>query len=176
MKKRNERGFLLAEAIVVGVFVLSLFTFLFVNIVPLVGKYEAEEKYDTITGIYNANLIRTMIMEESNSNRDKVINLNGASHKIYSPDNLCNLLGKRNYCKALLNKTFLNVKQVYITSYRMNKLKAVAKTSSDFDRASRYYIASLDNFSQPVGTIYDNYHRLIVYFNDGSFANVEMKI
>ena len=49
MKKMNKKGFLLAEAIVVGVFVLSLFTFLFVNVVPLVGQYEAMEKYDTIS-------------------------------------------------------------------------------------------------------------------------------
>ena len=44
MKKRNEKGFLLAESIIVGVFVLSLFTFLFVNIIPLVGEYENEDK------------------------------------------------------------------------------------------------------------------------------------
>ena len=57
MKKSNEKGFLLAEAIVVGVFVLSLFTFLFVNVVPLVGRYEVAENYDTIDAIYNTNLI-----------------------------------------------------------------------------------------------------------------------
>ena len=65
MKKLNKKGFLIAESIIVGVFVLSLFTFLFVNVVPLVGQYEAREKYDTINGAYNANLVRTMILEDN---------------------------------------------------------------------------------------------------------------
>ena len=54
MKKNNQRGFVLVEAIVVAVFVLSLFTFLFVNVVPLVGMYERRLNYDTIDGVYNA--------------------------------------------------------------------------------------------------------------------------
>ena len=81
MKKMNKKGFLLAEAIVVGVFVLSLFTFLFVNVVPLVGQYEAMEKYDTINGAYNANLIRTMILEDDNS--EEILNLGSNPYKIY---------------------------------------------------------------------------------------------
>ena len=63
MKKNNEKGFILAEAIVVGVFILSLFTFLFMNIIPLIGKYEAVEKYDTIDSVYNTNMIRMLILE-----------------------------------------------------------------------------------------------------------------
>ena len=77
MKKINKKGFVLAEAIVVAVFVLSLFVFLFSNLVPLVGQYEAHEKYDTIDSVYNTNLIRTMIMSDSN--------VNNTSHVISFP-------------------------------------------------------------------------------------------
>ncbi len=174
MKKSNEKGFLLAEAIVVGVFVLSLFTFLFVNVVPLVGRYESEEKYDDIESVYNANLIRTMIMEDDNL--ASVIKLGSKPYLKYSPSALCNALKKKNYCTALLGESFLNVKNVYVTWYRTSNIKNSAKTSADFDRASRDYIDSIDGFTQPAGTTYAKFHRLIIYYNDGRFANVEIKV
>ncbi len=174
MKKNNEKGFLLAEAIVVGVFVLSLFTFLFVNVVPLVGKYEEAEKYDTVDGVYNANLVRNMVLEDANWKN--VLALGTNDYKMYSTEEFCKALASPNYCKTLLSSTFLNVKLVYVTWYRTAKIKTSSKNNVEFDRAARDYIDSLDGFTQPAGSTYQKYHRLIIYFNDGSFANVEVKI
>lgn len=177
MKKMNKKGFLLAEAIVVGVFVLSLFTFLFVNVVPLVGQYEAMEKYDTINGAYNANLIRTMILEDDNS--EEILNLGSNPYKIYEREDLCSdkNLDKENYCWKLLGDTYLNVDKIYITWYRTERIKATSlKNDVDFDRAARDYIASLDDYKQPAGATYDNYKRIIVCYNDGTFANIEVKV
>ena len=177
MKKNDERGFLLAEAIVVGVFVLSLFTFLFVNIIPLVGRYEEIDNYDTVDGVYKANLIRAMIMESEGINN--VLDISGKSYKRYSANTLCPILvDEVNYCKKLLSDTFLDVKYIYITGYRTSNVKETVKnnTNADFDRATRDYIDNLDSFKQPSGTTYDRYHRLIISFNDGSFANIEVKI
>ncbi len=182
MKKNNENGFLLAEAIVVGVFVLSLFTFLFVNVIPLVGQYESLEKYDTIDGVYNTNIIRTMLMEDDNM--AKVLPTGGTYYTAFTPETLCDTLDRRNYCMKLLDSEYLNVKFVYLTSYRTNSFKAQIETLKDeimrgdndyFDRASYDYIQSLDGFSQPSGTTYANYHRVIVYYNNGEFANLEIK-
>ena len=156
MKKNNEKGFLLAEAIVVGVFVLSLFVFLFVNVVPLVGRYEGYENYDTIDGVYNANMVRAMIMEDNNMNT--ILKLGSGTYKVYTATSLCNSLVKKNYCKILLGKNFLNVKKIYIKY------------------AARDYINSLDDFSQPSGSTYRNYHRIIIQYNDDSFANIEVKV
>ena len=166
MKKNNEKGFLLAEAIVVGVFVLSLFVFLFVNVVPLVGRYEGYENYDTIDGVYNANMVRAMIMEDNNMNT--ILKLGSGTYKVYTAISLCNSLVKKNYCKILLGKNFLNVKKIYITWYRLksgtaagNGIKETIKHApADFDRAARDYINSLDDFSQPSGSTYRNYHRI----------------
>ncbi len=184
MKKNNEKGFLLAEAIVVGVFVLSLFVFLFVNVVPLVGKYEEYEKYDTIDGVYNANMVRAMIMEDDNMN--KILELGSEIYKAYTPEVLCNNLVKKNYCKVLLGKSYLNVKKVYVTWYRLesntgvgNGIKKAAKepkNSIEFDRATSDYIDSLDSFSTPAGDTYKKYHRLIIQYDDDSFANIEVKV
>lgn len=180
MKKRNEKGFLLAESIIVGVFVLSLFTFLFVNIIPLVGEYENEEKYDTISSVYNTNLIRSMIMGDANVN--DILKLTQASgtvntYNVFTGDSICNRLDKKNFCKKLLNSTYLDVHSIYITWYRTNKIKDDVKNHPhNFPRAVRDYVGSMDKYTQPAGDTYDKYKRVIVYYNDGTFANLEIKV
>ena len=57
MKKINKKGFALAEAIVVSVFVLGMFTYLAMNIIPLISKYDAVLKYDNPQEIYAANVL-----------------------------------------------------------------------------------------------------------------------
>ena len=177
MKKLNKKGFLIAESIIVGVFVLSLFTFLFVNVVPLVGQYEAREKYDTINGAYNANLVRTMILEDNKM--EQVLELNNLPYKIYEREDLCTVenLEKANYCTKLLGDAYLNVDKIYITWYRTEEIKKASRNNDiDFNRAARDYIDSLDGYKQPSGSTYDNYKRIIVQYNDGGFANIEVKI
>lgn len=175
MKKRNEKGFVLAEAIVVAVFVLSLFTFLFSNLVPLVGQYEAHEKYDTIDGVYNTNIIRTMIMTDPDVNT--VLKLGSASYIFYEDQDICAWLDKTNFCKKLLNSTYLDVKAIYVTWYRTADLKRDIKNNpSNFPRAFREYVDTIDTFTQPTNSAYDKYKRIIVHYNDGSFANLEIKL
>lgn len=176
MKKTNKNGFVLAEAIVVAVFVLSLFTFLFSNLVPLVGEYEAHEKYDTIDGVYNTNLIRTMIMTDSNVNN--VLHLGSADYKYFENDDICDpWLENPNFCKKLLSSSFLNVKAIYVTWYRTIEIKKeVEDNPSNFPRAFREYIDTIDKFTQPTSSAYDKYKRIIVHYNDGTFANLEIKL
>lgn len=50
--KKNKKGFILIELLIVAVFTASLFTFLYVNIIPIMGDYEQKEKYDTIDSKY----------------------------------------------------------------------------------------------------------------------------
>lgn len=50
--KKNNKGFILIELLIVAVFTASLFTFLYVNILPIMGDYEQKEKYDTIDTKY----------------------------------------------------------------------------------------------------------------------------
>lgn len=177
MRINNKKGFVLAEAIIVGTFVLTLFTFLFLNVVPLVGKYESIEKYDTINGAYNTNLIRTMILQDNNSK--KILELGGSSYKNYTKETLCkeDVIENVNFCSTLLGEDFLNVRKIYITWFRTNKIKATSIDDYDtMDRATRDYIAHLPDYSTPAGDIYAQYKRIIVYYNDGSFANIEIKV
>lgn len=40
MKKINEKGFVLLETVIVAVFIISIFTFVYMSVVPLIGRYD----------------------------------------------------------------------------------------------------------------------------------------
>ena len=54
MKKLNKKGFVLAETLIVTVFVMTIFTLLYVNFFPLLGEYAKREFYDDIDSKYDA--------------------------------------------------------------------------------------------------------------------------
>ena len=199
MNKMNENGFVLIEAVIVGVFVMSLFTFLYMNVVPLVGRYEQKEAYDSETSVYNAHLIRMMILETKESATSDILNLNTtdstrkvSSDKVlkYSGTNLCKYLydkdngsssftndeyaHSKEFCQVLLGERFLNVKNIYVSSFNTTDLKKSAiDHKSMYSKGIRDYIKSIDKFRSP--SAYQGYHRLIVEFNDGTYANIEVR-
>lgn len=65
MKKINSKGFILAETLVVTVFLMIMFTMIYTNFYPLIGEYEKRENYDDVDGKYTAYWIKKMI--ESNA-------------------------------------------------------------------------------------------------------------
>lgn len=60
--KKNEKGFILIELLIVAVFTATLFTLLYVNVIPLIGDYEQREKYDTLETKYALYDIRNEIL------------------------------------------------------------------------------------------------------------------
>lgn len=59
----NKKGFVLAEAIVVAVFVLGMFTYLAINIFPLITKYDQAINYDNPNEVYLANVLYEEILQ-----------------------------------------------------------------------------------------------------------------
>lgn len=141
--KKNKRGFILIELLIVAVFTASLFTFLYVNILPLMGDYEQKEKYDTIDTKYVLYDLRKEVLTYDSNGEDglwdeikKEVNTNGFARLYeYSAENIkCNsaffkdggtLATKEerqdkkqlDNCNTLLNA--YHVRSLYITRYGM---------------------------------------------------------
>lgn len=179
MKRIGKRGFLMAEAIVVGLFIMTLFTFIFANMVPLMAKYEAQEKYENASSIFDANMVRHAILLDvrthgSTVSIDKIfLGLSTKPYILYEDDSICNNLALANYCRTLFSKTYLDIDTVIATKYRTDGIKAV---KAEFPRVIADYIDSIPEYTSSVGSIYDGYKRLIIIFNDGRMANIELKI
>ena len=52
MKKINSKGFVLAETLVVTVFLMVIFGMIYSNFYPLMGEYEKRENYNDVDSIY----------------------------------------------------------------------------------------------------------------------------
>ena len=61
--KLNKKGFVLAETLVVAVFMATIFTIIYVNFYPLIGEYEKRENYDDLDSKYD--IYRLKRLEQS---------------------------------------------------------------------------------------------------------------
>lgn len=181
MKKLNQKAFLMAEAIVVGLFIMTLFTYIYSNLIPLLAKYESREKYEDVSLTYDANLIRNAILLDIqrnpyNDTENKIFGGLASSSYIYydeSSNSICDKLVLNEYCNSLLSKTYLNVEAIIATHYRTTEIK---KHTDDFTRAIADYIEIIPEYSSTVGSAFDSYRRLIIVFKDGRMANIELII
>lgn len=65
MKKLNHKGFILAETLVVTVFLMVIFSMLYSNFYPLIGEYERRETYDDVDGKYAVYWLKKLIEDSS---------------------------------------------------------------------------------------------------------------
>ena len=65
MKKINNKGFILAETLVVSIFLTLVFTMIYSNFYPIIGEYEKRESYDDVDGKYGAYWIKRMIESDT---------------------------------------------------------------------------------------------------------------
>ena len=102
----NKKGFVLVETIITAVFVLGLVAFIIANVLPVIGEYEKANDYDSIESIYDAHLIRKMILKSGDEEKiARLLTLPTDEEKnyyIFEKDDICVYLKNENYCKALL--------------------------------------------------------------------------
>ena len=88
--KKNEKGFVLIELLIVAVFTATLFTLLYTNVIPLIGDYNQRENYDTSEIKYALYDIRKEILDYK---------FNDKSYYYRAFSNI--LLNNKNICKIL---------------------------------------------------------------------------
>lgn len=171
----NKKGFVLVETIITAVFVLGLFSFIIANVLPVIGEYEKATEYDSIESIYNAHLIRKMILKSEENKVERLLKLpcgDGKNYYLFDGTDICVYLSNENYCRALLSRNYLDVKEILITSYDIKD--AFVQASKNFDRGLREYIQQMQKYKASIPTDYKYANRLIIYFNDGSITNIEL--
>lgn len=62
---KNNRGFVLAETLVVTVFLAIIFTMIYQNFYPLIGEYEKRENYNDVDGTYSVYWLKNLIEDSS---------------------------------------------------------------------------------------------------------------
>lgn len=159
MKHLNSKGFALAETLIVSVFVMSIFSLMYVNFFPMVGEYEKREKYDDIDSVYNTYLIKRLFEDTTvNKNNFGYFKYQVASNGYTDLSNKCNDIfldsSKADYCSKLFSK--INVDKVYLTTYNITSLKKKGL----HDAYTQDYIKTLPNYTKKTEYI----HRIIVKY------------
>jgi len=65
IKKLNNKGFVLAETLVVTVFLMVIFTMIYSYFYPLIGEYEKRENYDDVDSTYAIYWIKRIVEDSS---------------------------------------------------------------------------------------------------------------
>ena len=66
MKYQNKKGFVLLETLVVTIFTLIIFTLLYTNVVPLLGRYDTLSYYNDLDTTYDLYYLKKMLLADSN--------------------------------------------------------------------------------------------------------------
>ena len=92
----NKKGFALTETLVVVVFLVTIFTFVYVSIIPLIGEYENMLDVEKdIDNIYKLSRIRSIIMSDANRNEVTSLPVNKIE---------CSDLGYATFCEKVLEQ------------------------------------------------------------------------
>jgi len=137
---KDNKGFVMTETLVVTVFLVTIFTFIYVSIIPLMGKYEdmiSREK--DIEILYKLYHIRKMIF--SDPNRESITNTSGDTYKPIT----CSLFSNPSYCNKMMEYLDLNdYLLVYVDDIyeSMNSDPNVGDLSKEiYDYVSKYQLS-----------------------------------
>ena len=165
---KNNKGFLLAESLVVSTFVLTVLIFLFVQYQNLMTTYKNNTDYNNPEAIYNLG----SASEYFSADNSKLVSLSNnlgsnAYIKVYDKNSGCNAsLGLGTFCDSLFAAT--GAKKVIYTSSNLTTLKNYIKNNSDnyLNQSLRDFIKRLD------ADEIDGKGRLIAQFDNGYFATI----
>lgn len=171
MKKMNNKGFLMVEALIVSTFVVSVLIYFFVQFKKVDESFELSYSYNTVNGLYAVNNISMYL----DSLYDNTFNEQISSIKITSPyykviyngntiDS--NYLTCDTYCTNLM--TSLNVKQAILASGDLNDLIANTDGDSFFTEKMRDFIKH-----ERSKNLYKLDYKILVQFNDDTFASLD---
>lgn len=154
----NRKGFLLIESLVVATFIMTIFTFIYKNSVPLIGEYIRRSNYDDIDSVYAANLMRNLLLQDdkfdelvsglSNSN---VLYKDITDCKLWSQKEICNTLKEQLNIVPTTTSNAANNGKIYITRFELSKLKKEIEKGNIFnqntERGIKTYIDYLPNYT-----------------------------
>ena len=156
--KNNSKGFVLAETLVVTVFLMAIFGLIYTSFYPLIGEYEKRETYDDVDGKYAAYWVKRLIEDSSYQ-----INPTSETGNFFNTYKFvrfeCSDMqedGKRQTCINLVNSLEIdgcdkigNNCEIYITKYQIGSAdKAFKNTIKEHANATKGQINCMDTKSR----------------------------
>ena len=148
---KNNKGFVMTETLVVTMFLVTIFSFIYVSIVPLMGKYEdmidREQDIDIVYKLYN---LRKLILADDNSDTLAGASFNNLTNNGVS--DFCNKFSRQTFCSSLLE--YLELTDfIFIYS---NDILSDLETVNGISTVMGEYISKYQNMPDRVVILLDN--------------------
>lgn len=160
MKKINNKGFMLAETLIVATFLVTTLLFIYVQFNNITKKYDNSFKYNTVNSLYITKNIINYISTDGVDRLKENVN--------YSPNGFIDItncqtqyFNETNYCTVLMNSS--NVKTILFTKENLDGLKE----TTVLDQTIMDFINYID-YEAVEG------YRVIIEFNDNTFASLKI--
>ena len=157
--KKNDRGFMLVEILLVVTVIITSMIFLYVQISNMDDTYSEVFEYNTITGIYAMENIKNFLIDDGvdrikeGLKENEYIDLSNCdTNYIYNPS----------YCTILLES--VNVKTLYFTKQNIVNLYDI-----NFNN-------NMEKFIKKISHDNSNGYRIIVEYNDGTFSSMKVEV
>ena len=190
MKKMNNKGFLMVEALIVSTFVVSVLIYFFVQFKKVDASFELSYSYNTVNGLYAVNNISAYLDNLYETDSDFRDQIKGGSIKLNSPfyKVIYNQIDNENftcissqvYCGELMQS--LNIKSAVLASGDLDALlqffkKVENDSSSTNDEKNNYnfFTEKMRDFIKHERSkeLYSPDYKILVQFNDDTFASID---
>lgn len=157
MKKRNNKGFMLAETLIVTTFVAGILIFLFIQFTNLGKSYDDSYIYNTPEGLYALEDMKEYI----NTDSDLLLYIEeNIGTKKYIDLTDCSLFKNKEYCTNLIK--IENIDKIFITT-------------NDFDKESiTGYNEDFNTFINKIIGEGSEKYRLVASFKNSMFATLRL--
>lgn len=159
--RKNNKGFMLVETLLVSVFVATTLIFLFVQFERVKSSYDKAFTYNTVSNVANAKTFSIYLFENGISDASEYVSNNSYLDITTCP---ATYLTNTDFCKYLINK--LNIKKIYLTKVNNRRINNF-QTSAKGLNLDNTFLNFIDNIKQVDSTYKDI---LIVEYNDKTFA------
>lgn len=155
MKKNANKGFVLAETLIVTTFVAGVLIFLFIQFTNLSKNYTDSYEYNTVEGLYALRNIRDYI--ESDDSAISSIEENLTNDSILNITN-CNIFTEKKYCLKL---------------FELEDVEKILIVTNDFDKfLFNNYDEDFKKFVNKINGEGTLKYRLLVEFNNSTYATI----
>ena len=166
--KINNRGFLLAESLVVSTFVLTVLILLYIQFNNLTTNYKNSYNYNNVESIYDLSSVSNYLLN-NNYNLSNQLTASKPYVIVYK-NGSCNMDAGiiDTFCDNLINK--MDAKTVIYTSSDISVIQKYVseKDDSNINQKLREFISRVET-----NTV-QNKGRLFAEFNNGTFATIAM--
>ena len=161
---KNEKGFLLAEALIVSTFVLTILIILFIQFSNLTNNYKNSYSHNNVESIYDLSSVANYLTT-NRYDLSEYLTVEKPYVLVYK-DNECNINLTDNFCQTIMKQ--MGAKTVIYTNSDVKAIQYYVNNNEDnnIGQKLREFISKID--AKPI----QNKGRLFAEFNNGTFSTI----